>query len=216
MNQFFCHLEKSFQDNGIILTAIVYWRKFINKLYNCLVVGRHDTHVDSRARIFGLSNIKLGKNFSSERGLWLEAVTEYNGEKLNSQIIIGDDVSFSEFNHIGAAHYIKIGNHVLFGSKCYITDHNHGIYKGIHQSSVDTFPIERNLPTDGFVIIEDNVWVGDNVVIVPNVKIGYGAIIGANSVVTKDVPPYTICVGIPAKPIKKWDFEKAVWVKIKD
>ena len=66
------------------------------------------------------------------------------------------------------------------------------------------------------VTIGDNVWVTSNVTILPGVTIGSNTVIGAGSVVTKDIPPYTICIGMPAKPIKKWNFEKAVWVKFTD
>lgn len=201
-------------QNGNILAILIYYYKFKEKIYNRFFLGQKNIHIDPSSRVLGLKCINIGKEFHAGKDFWLEAVMEYNGKKLSPQIIIGDNVSFSDFGHVGATNYIKIGNNVLFGSKCYITDHNHGIYKGHYQSPVDIFPIERDLTTDGFVIVEDNVWIGDNVVIIPNVKIGYGAIIGANSVVTKDVPPYTICVGIPARPIKKWDFEKNIWVKI--
>ena len=63
------------------------------------------------------------------------------------------------------------------------------------------------------MIIGDNVWVGDNVTILPNVHIGNGCVVGSNSVVTKDIPDNCIAVGIPAKVIKKYDFEKKKWVK---
>lgn len=178
------------------------------------MLGRLDTHVDSRAKILGLKNIKIGKNFSSARGLWLEAVSEYNGQIINPQIIIGDNVSFSEFNHVGATSYIEIGNNVLFGSKCYVTDHNHGVYKGDIQSSVNIPPANRDLTVGSSVVIEDHVWVGDNVVILPNVKIGYGSIIGANSVVTKDIPPCSIAVGAPIKVIKTWNNITNKWENV--
>ena len=53
-----------------------------------------------------------------------------------------------------------------------------------------------------FTIIDNDVWIGDGVVIMPGCRIGQGAIIGANSVVTKDVAPYTICAGAPARVVK--------------
>lgn len=208
------NLNRCFQNNGAALTFIIYYRKILNKLYNYLILGRMDTYIDSRAKLLGLKNIRLGKNFSAGRGLWLEAVTAYNGKNTNSQIIIGDDVSFSEYNHIGAVSYIEIGNHVLFGSKCYITDHNHGVYNGKSQSHVSIPPIKRDLTTGGTVIIEDNVWIGDNVVILPNVKIGYGAIIGANSVVTKDIPSCSIAVGAPIKVVKTWNNTTNKWENV--
>ncbi|MCQ5314902.1 hypothetical protein NE661_11700, partial [Megasphaera massiliensis] len=64
------------------------------------------------------------------------------------------------------------------------------------------------------VVIEDHVWVGDNVVILHNVKIGYGSIIGANSVVTKDIPPCSIAVGAPNKVIKTWNNITNIWENV--
>lgn len=62
------------------------------------------------------------------------------------------------------------------------------------------------------VVIESNVWLGDNVVVLPGVTIGSGSIIGANSVVSKDVPKNTISVGVPAKVIKEYNFDKEMWL----
>ena len=63
--------------------------------------------------------------------------------------------------------------------------------------------MKRPLHSKGPIIIEDNVWVGENVCILENVRIGKCSIIGANAVVTHDIPPYSIAVGVPAKVIKK-------------
>ena len=64
------------------------------------------------------------------------------------------------------------------------------------------------------VVIGDNVWIGDNVTVLPNVHIGKGCVIGANSVVTKDIPDNCIAVGIPAKVIKKFDYKEKKWVRV--
>lgn len=200
-------------QNGKRLTFLIYYHKFKRKIFNRFCLGRSDTCIDSSSQLLGLKNIIIGTGFQTGKHFRLEAVTEYNGIKYLPRIIIGDNVSFSDFGHVGATHYIKIGDNVLFGSKCYVTDHNHGNYRGDHASSPEIPPTKRNLTVDQKVIIEDNVWVGDGVTILPGVTIGRCAIIGTNAVVTKNIPPYTICVGIPAKPIKKWDFEKKVWIK---
>jgi lipopolysaccharide O-acetyltransferase len=63
------------------------------------------------------------------------------------------------------------------------------------------------------VAIEDNVWLGEFVSVLPGVTIGKGSIVGANSVVSKNLPPYVIAVGTPAKPIKKFNFETNKWEK---
>jgi galactoside O-acetyltransferase len=69
-------------------------------------------------------------------------------------------------------------------------------------------PQRRDLkPSAQPVIIEDDVWIGTRAVILPGVRIGYGSVIAAGSVVTKDVPPMTVVAGIPAKPIKKIEVE---------
>ena len=64
------------------------------------------------------------------------------------------------------------------------------------------------------MIIHDDVWIGELVSVFPGVEIGKGAIIGANSVVTKSVPEYCIVAGNPAKVIKKYDFESKQWIKV--
>jgi acetyltransferase-like isoleucine patch superfamily enzyme len=65
------------------------------------------------------------------------------------------------------------------------------------------------------ITIKDGVWVGFGTLILPGVTIGEKAIIGAGSVVTKDIPAYTIAVGIPCKPIKKWNFRMNIFEDVK-
>ncbi len=211
----FKKLQRVLARDGLFMTLLICFRKIKFHLYNRLCIGK-GAHIDPSARIMGLKYITLGKDFTTGKDFWLQAVDEYRGQTFRPRIIIGDDVSFSDWCHVGATHLVKIGNHVLFGSKCYVTDHNHGIYTGSAPSCPDLPPIERPLTDDSYVIIEDNVWVGDGVAILPGVTIGRGAIIATNAVVTKDIPPRTICAGIPARPIKKWDEEKGQWVKYKD
>lgn len=67
---------------------------------------------------------------------------------------------------------------------------------------------------DSKVIIGEGSWLGTNVVVVGKVRIGKHCVIGANSVVTKDIPDYSVAAGIPAKVIKKYDFEKEEWVRV--
>lgn len=129
-------------------------------------------------------------------------------------LFIGKNVQLNDSVHITARARVKIGNDVLIASKVYISDCSHGSYKGDeHDSHPDSIPKDRPLFSSS-VTIEDKVWIGESVSILPGVTIGKGAIIGANSVVSKDIPPYVIAVGIPAKPIKSFDFESQRWIKI--
>lgn len=87
---------------------------------------------------------------------------------------------------------ITIGDGVFIGPKCNLITINH-----------DVAPENRSATYGRPIVIEDNVWIGINSTILPGVRIGYGSIVGAQSVVTRDVPPMTIVAGNPARIIKK-------------
>jgi len=101
--------------------------------------------------------------------------------------------------HIGAINQINIGNNVLIGSHVLITDHMHGT---LSKDDMLVVPVRRRLNSRGGVIIEDDVWIGEGVAVLPGVHIGRGAIIGANAVVVSDVAPETIVGGVPARLIR--------------
>lgn len=115
---------------------------------------------------------------------------------------IGDGTNIGQNCHLTAINKIEIGNCVLTGKYVTITDNAHG---SITIADMQSDPNKRALVSKGPVIIEDNVWIGDKVTICPNVRIGKGSIIGANSVVTKSIPSYSVVVGNPARVIKSFD-----------
>lgn len=129
-------------------------------------------------------------------------------------LIIGKNCEMGDYVHIVAHENVVIGDNVLMASKIFISDTNHGEYTGSEQSSPVTLPNDRKLVTRP-VSIGNNVWIGENVCILPGVKIGNGCIIGANSVVTKDIPDNCIAAGSPAKVVKKWNEEIICWEKVK-
>ena len=89
---------------------------------------------------------------------------------------------------------IILGNDVIFGPNVYVTNHNHGINKGML--------IRKQQYTAKDTIIGNDVWIGANVSILAGIHIGEGAVVGAGAVVTKDIPPFAIVGGVPAKVIK--------------
>jgi acetyltransferase-like isoleucine patch superfamily enzyme len=173
--------------------------------------GSKFLYIHHSARIEGFNHIEIGDNFTALLGLRLEAFSQYLSMSFTPRIVIKNNVVLNDYVHIGAVNYVEIGNNVLIASKVYISDHSHGIYGENNQSSPDVPPANRALTNDQSVIIEDNVWIGEGVSVLPGVRIGYGSIIGAHSVVTRDVPPYTIAVGIPAKVIKKYSQSSLRW-----
>lgn len=160
-------------------------------------------------RVRGKQYIKIGKGFTTGFNCRIDALN-INNLKEKYLLEIGENVEINDDVHIGATEKIIIGDNVLIASKVYISDHNHGSYKGEEQDSPMSIPKKRKIYSSP-IKIEKNVWIGEFVSILQGVTIGEGAIIGTMSVVTKDIPAYTIAVGSPAKPIKKYNFKTKKW-----
>lgn len=156
-------------------------------------------------------NIQIGKNFTSGFGCRIEAFPL--DKTFDKCIRIGKNVQINDYVHIAAGESIVIGNNVLIASKVFITDLNHGKYSNQMSDSPLSLPNDRAIYTNP-VIIEDNVWLGENVCVLPGCLIGFGSVIGALSVVTKNIPPNSIAVGNPAKVIKQYDYSKKLWLPI--
>ena len=162
--------------------------------------------------IRGWDHIDWGNDLTTGINLRVDAFDYYN--KQDKIIRFGNSVEMNDYVHIAAVKKIWIGNNVLIASKVFITDHNHGSYKNDDlMDSPLSKPNTRTLYCEE-VVIEDNVWIGEFVSILPGVTIGTGSIIGSMSVVSKSIPPYCIAVGAPCRVIKKFDFDTNKWIKI--
>ena len=142
----------------------------------------------------------------------------------NPNIIVGeytyyDDKDGAErFEEHVTHHYDFIGDKLIIGKFCAIAKGIEFIMNGANHrmSSISTYPFNimgngweefspdfSELPYKGDTVIGNDVWIGQNVTILPGVHVGDGAIIGANSVVASDIPPYTVAVGNPCRVVKK-------------
>lgn len=137
----------------------------------------------------------------------------------NPNIIVGDFtyIADSDFESHVSHHYDWNNDKLIIGKFCQIAAGVEFVMNGAnHQmNAVTTFPFytldgwnmdppeKANLPLKGDTIIGNDVWIGQNAVILPGVHVGDGVIIGANSIVGSDIEPYTIVVGNPAKPLRK-------------
>lgn len=156
---------------------------------------------------------KLAFSIARERGIFWSLFTKRMGRGVlifgnctmqsPQNMEIGDYVSINRNSTIGGHGGVIIGNFVKIGPYCTIITAN-------HQYSDWRKPIWFQDVRLGPVRIGDDVWIGTNVVILPNVKIGRGSIIGAGAVVTHDVDPYTVVGGVPAKFIKYRFSEKDI------
>ena len=142
-------------------------------------------------------SISIGRNVEIRKGARLET----RGFKSdNPKIEIGDNSSIHFYFHCGAFESVKIGTRVLIAGHVYISDHDH-VYNDPNKPAIHAgWEIAP-------VVIEDEVWIGEGAKILKGVKIGRRSVIGANAVVTNDVPANSVAAGVPARVIKKIDLK---------
>lgn len=161
--------------------------------------------------IRGRKYIDFGKNLSIGRGSKIEAYPYLNQGKI---IKFGKNVGMNDYAHITGIQSITIGDNVLMAGKIYISDSNHGTYQGGLEDSVPDSLVRLRKMSGKPIVIEENVWLGEAVSVLGGVTIGKNSIIGAHSVVSKDIPPNTIAAGVPARPIKRFDFKTNKWERL--
>jgi acetyltransferase-like isoleucine patch superfamily enzyme len=174
----------------------ILYTAWVSREFKSIGVG---SILHSNLLIIGGKFITIGDNCSIGSRSVLTVWNKHEYEIQNTNLIIGNNVSIGADSHITAINRIQICDNVLTGKKITITDNAHGDSK-LATLLLPTF--ERKLYSSGPVIIEENVWLGDKVTILPNVRIGKNSIIGSNAVVTKDIPSNCIAGGIPARVLK--------------
>ncbi len=141
----------------------------------------------------GHNRIMIGNNTTIQGHCILGCWTKYAGDFFLPSIIIGNDCNIGEYCHISAINKITIGDGLLTGRFVYIGDNAHG---GMSWEEADIPPAKRKLKTKGEIMIGRNVWIGDKSTILGGVSIGDNVIIGANTVVTHDIPSNTVVGGV--------------------
>ena len=144
-------------------------------------------------KLHGLERVSIGDDTNIDSGIQL--TTQPAG-----RVTIGNHCLIRANCHITAADSITIGDHLLTGTNVLITDNAHGLTTHEH---MELPPRERPIVSKGPVVIGNNVWLGNNVCVLAGVTIGDGAVVGANSVVTHDIPAYSIAAGIPAQLVRQ-------------
>jgi acetyltransferase-like isoleucine patch superfamily enzyme len=157
--------------------------------------GRHSV-LEPPVRVAGAEHIRIGSGVWVGAGCWLHSVRpDADGVVLE----LGDGTNLAGNCTLAAAASIRLGAHVLLARGVYIADHSHAF--GDREQPIILQGIDRVAP----IVVEDGCWLGQNVVVCPGVRIGRNAVIGANSVVTRDVPERCVAVGAPARVIRHLD-----------
>jgi acetyltransferase-like isoleucine patch superfamily enzyme len=153
---------------------------------------------NTRMDIFPWNKFSLGKGSTIE-----DYVTINNGV---GDVIIGNSCRIGMGNTVIGP--VTLGNHVIFAQNIVLSGLNHG-YQDI------LTPISLQPVSKSQIVIEDEVWIGANSTVVAGVTIGRHSVIAAGSVVTRNVPPYSIAAGNPARIIKQYNNETGAWEKVK-
>ena len=183
----------------------------IKYIYWSRKVGSHNGYfnIHRGCDIHNPDCLHLGKNVGIGTDTYIGPVKEDHGHKYTPKIIIGDGTWVGKHSSLAAIDRVEIGKNVLFAGYVHITDHSHG-YEDISR------PITpQPLTTKGPVVIEDDCWLGFGCEILSGVHIGKHCVVAARSVVTKDVPSYSIVAGNPARIVKQYNFETEKWEKVK-
>lgn len=163
--------------------------------------------------------IYIGDNVNFGPGCFLLALTEYPTAKIHSDYVhpsqkfdpiirIGNNVTATANVQISAVHSLTIEDDVMFSSNIFVGDHQHGI-GGIHKA-YKYQDLQKIQP----IIIRRGCWIGQNSIILPGVEIGEMSIIGANSLVNKNIPPRCLAFGSPARVARRWDEKTASWCSV--
>lgn len=175
-------LDRYFTIGSLLLgrSRASYWRIRGAKIGSKSSVG-------ARTRVSNPWTLQLGKRCVVESDVTLKLVHD------ESSLSVGDFCYIARFSQFDILGRCEIGQHVLIATGCMIVDHNHGVDHRlrIDQQSCLLKPVQ----------IGDDVWMGAYSMVLPGVNIGNGAVVAAHAVVTKDVPPFAIVAGVPARVI---------------
>lgn len=167
-----------------------------------LIVGSK-SYIANNVQIIGLKNISIGQYCTIGEG---SSITLNNRENNELRLTISDNVYIGRNNFFTIGKYMSINDYCIFGNNCSFLCSDHDFTNPL-------MPYALSGATDQKEIrIGANCWLGHNVSIVGHVTIGHGSVIGANSVVLNNIPPFSIAVGNPAKVIKRYSFTRSKWV----
>lgn len=184
-------------------------RLFIKKVNGLFLVGKHvqishGNHIicgknvkfEDYAEIHGLceEGLFFGDNVTIGRGVMIRP-SSYYGKDLGKGLVIGNNSSIGPHGYVGCSGKIVIGNNVMFGPKCSLFAENHNF------SDTESTIKSQGVMQKG-ITIEDDCWIGSNVVILDGITVGKGSVIGAGTLVTKDIPAGSVVIDQREKRIK--------------
>ncbi|MBU1002533.1 MAG: acyltransferase [Proteobacteria bacterium] len=159
-----------------------------------------DVSFGDNVQVLGLANTRIGPGSVVADNCWLNVCDRDDQLRL----IIGHNVLIGRQSFVSAGGYLEIGDHCLFGPQVFVSDADH-VVENI------TRPYSEQGFTAGRVVVEENCWLGIHAVVTGNIVIGRGSVVAANAVINRDVPPFSIIAGVPARIIKMYNPRTNAW-----
>lgn len=185
--------------SDFFLATYQYYRRVQTKIFSIGIAGAFlnfgkKSTITPPLRLSGQKRISIGSEVFIGPGSWLHT---FDDSEYKAKITIGNRVSIVGACVISAADSIVIEDSVLMARNVYVSDHSHTF------KEIGTPVKDQGIDKISSVIIREGAWIGENCVICPGVLIGKGSVIGANSLVNRDIPDYTIAAGSPVRIIKE-------------
>lgn len=166
-----------------------------------------NSHIAPSAQVLGWRQVRIGHHTLVGAETWIN-VNDRRPDR--PVVIIGDNCFLGRRNFINAGELVRFGDYCLTGPDCHFLGADHDF------SSPFVPYATSGMVTDGVIEVGSNCWFGSSVIVLKNVRIGFGSVLGAGSVITRDVPPLSVVVGSPARVVQRYDVRAAVWVKTED
>jgi acetyltransferase-like isoleucine patch superfamily enzyme len=185
-------------------------KRLTNKLDIYLTKKRNigtNSYVDPSVHVLGWENVRIGENSVISEGTTIN-INFRDRDKIS--LTIGDYCFIGRRNFFNPGVSIKIGYYCLTAPDCKFLGSNH-----IYTSPFVPY-ISTGVTNDGLIEIGPNCWLGTDVTVLKGVKIGYGSVIGASTVVNRDIPPLSVVVGNPCKIIKRFNIQSQAWVSTQE
>lgn len=160
-----------------------------------------DVSFGDHVQVLGIKNITIGEGSCIGGSSWLNICIRDE----NIRMRIGSSVLVGRQGMISTGGHLEIGDYCVFAPRVYISDADH-IFTDIMQPI-----LQQGATINRSVIVEENCWLGINTVISGNLTVGRGSVVGANAVVTRDVPPFSVVVGNPSQIVKMYSPRTGAW-----
>jgi acetyltransferase-like isoleucine patch superfamily enzyme len=187
----------------------LWYKLWLHKSNGIILIGNHVAihnpqyiHINNffvaedNCEIQGLSKygITIGRHVTVGRYAMIRP-SGYYGREIGEGLRVGDDSNIGPYSYIGCSGFIEIGKEVLMGPRVNLLAENHIFERA--DKTIRSQGVKREK-----IHIQDNCWLGGGCTILAGIEVGYGSVVAAGAVVTKNVPPYSIVAGVPAKIIR--------------